>query len=90
MREICGKKPGSIKAVCWRKMAGFDPLSGDKFDFNGALERIALIYGLTTEQVEEDLELADVLPVYLDCVGFVNDCVFSRLNELSDHGKKKE
>lgn len=88
MRKIKGIVPKDVKAEAWRKISGFDPFNGERFDFDGVVERIAVVYGLSTDDIEAELSVSDILPVYMDCVKFVNDLVFSKLNQMPD-GKKK-
>lgn len=84
---INGKKPGPVVAEAWRKLSGFDPFAGDKFDLDGTLERIALVYGLPVDEVAAGLQISDIIPCYLGCVRHVNGLVFSKLSEVS---KKKQ
>lgn len=82
MKQIHGKVPGDIKAVAWRKIAGYNPFEGDKLDIDGVLERIAICYDLPVEDVAAELSVSDILPVYMDCVRYVNGLVFEKLNQL--------
>lgn len=88
MLTIKNKKPQDIKVAVWDKISGFDPFKDEKFDLQGTIERIADVYGLTADEVAEELAVSDVLPCYLDCVKFVNGLVLSKLGKLSG-GKKK-
>ena len=87
MRKINGKEPSEVKAQVWRELAGFDPLANDSFDFDGTVAKIALVYGVDASVVEAELALSEVLPVFLECVEFVNGKVFEKLNKVA---KKKE
>lgn len=87
MRKINGKVPSEVKAQVWRELAGFDPLADNTFDCEGTIEKIALVYGLDATVVEAELALSEVLPVFLDCVAFVNSKVFEKLDKVA---KKKE
>lgn len=88
MKAIKGIVPKDVKAGAWRKIAGFDPLKDNEINFDETIEKIAIVYGLTTEEVAEELTISEVLPVYLDCVRFVNDLVFSKLNQIPESKKK--
>ena len=91
MVEIAGKKPGKdIKARVWRELAGYDPLEGDKFDYTGCIEKIALVYDVTPEQVESELDLADVFPTFLECIAHLNGLVLSKLDTLPKNGERGE
>ena len=87
MRKINGKVPSEVKAQVWRELAGFDPLANDTFDYEGTIAKISLVYGVDAAAVEAELALSDVLPVFLECVAFVNSKVFEKLNKVA---KKKE
>lgn len=87
MKKIGGKLPTSVKAGVWRELAGFDPLEKDTFHYDDTVKRIALVYGVDVETVEKELELSEVLPVFVDCVSFVNGQVIAKLNKVA---KKKE
>lgn len=90
MTKIKGKIPTDVKAEAWIKLNGYDPFINDVFDLDGTLERIALVYGITKEDVAEDLNISDILPVYLECVKFVNSLVFSKLDKIASAGSKKK
>lgn len=88
MRKICKKLPDKPKAKVWRELQGFNPLEDGKFNYNATIEKIALVYGLTVEEVEADLGLDEVLPVFLECVEYVNDFVFAKLQAIPKNGKR--
>ena len=91
MRKIKGKLPGKLKAKIWRELAGFDPLAGGKFNFDGTVERIAQVYNVKPEDVENELTVDELFPVFLDCVGYVNSQVLKKLEMLpnAESGQKK-
>ena len=83
MVTIKGKVPGTdIKAKVWRELSGYDPLEGDKFDFDGCVAKIALVYGVDPDDVVEELDLAAVFPTFLECIAHVNSLVLSRLDKM--------
>lgn len=82
MIKINGKLPVAPRVRTWRELEGYNPLAGDKIDVNGCIERIALVYGLSVEEVEEHLELSDMLTCYVDCVEYVNNVIFEKLNGI--------
>lgn len=90
MIAIKGKIPKDVKAEAWRRIGGFDPFHDGSFDMDGVVERIAVVYDLTTEEVLENLNISDILPCYLDCVKFVNGLVFSKLDKIASSGSKKK
>lgn len=79
--------PKTVKARVWRELVGFDPLEDGVFNYDGTCEKIAAVYGCKKEDVEENFELAELLPEYLKCVEFVNGQVVKSLEEIP---KKKE
>lgn len=87
MREIAGKTPDKIKARTWKEFAGYDPFKDDNFDLDGTAERIAMVYGLTAEQVLDELTVDEIFPTFLDCVHHINAQV---LRTFKDTPKKKE
>lgn len=87
MLTINGKQPKDVTAEAWRKLSGFEPFHDGTVDITGTIERIAIVYGVTPEEVAAHISVSDVLPCYLDCVKLVNELVFSKLNKLSG-GKK--
>lgn len=83
MLTIAGKQPSDkIKAKVWRELAGYDPLAGDTFDFDGCIEKIALVYDVEPEKVTEELDISDVFPTFLECIKHVNGLVLSKLDTL--------
>lgn len=87
MRKIAGKEPKNLKAKIWRELAGYDPLANDEFDFDGCVEKIALVYGVSADEVVEELDLAEVFPVFMDCIRFVNSLVLSKLDAAPKNGE---
>ena len=85
--KIAGKTPTTVKAGAWRKLAGYDPLDNDRFDYDGTVERIAMVYGVTVEEVEDAVNIEDVLPLYLECVRYLDDKAFSKLGNLPKNAK---
>lgn len=86
MRTIAGKKPGKIKVGVWRDLNGYDPLQDGNFDYTGLVERIAKIYGVTVEDVESELSVDELLPLWIDCVNYVNGQVFAGLDAIPKNG----
>lgn len=87
MREIKGKVPGKIKAGTWREMNGYDPLKDGAFDYEGLVTRIAKLYGVTVEDIEADLDVEELLPIWLECINFVNGQVFAGLDKIPKNGE---
>lgn len=87
MRPIAGKTPDKVKARTWKEFTGYDPFEGDTFDFDGTVTRIADIYGVTPEQVMDELDIDELFPVFIDCVKHINAQV---LRVFKDTPKKKE
>ena len=88
IREINGIKPGKVKAKVWRELQGYDPLEGDKVDFEGCINKIAMVYGTDAAFIEDNLDIDDILPTFLECVHYVNGLVFSKLSVLPKNGEK--
>ena len=86
MRKICKKLPDKPKAKVWRELQGFNPLEDGKFDYGGTITKIAMVYGLTADEVEAELGLDEVLPVFLDCIEYVNSFVFAKLQAIPKNG----
>lgn len=82
MREIAGKTPGSVKVKVWRELEGFDPLADNVIDVEGTLKRIAMVYDLPVDTVADELELNELLPLYIDCVKHVNGIVLEKLKSV--------
>lgn len=85
MRElpvIAGKKPGAVKAKVWRELAGYDPLENDAFDFDGCVEKIALVYDVTPDEVVDTLDVSEIFPTFLGCIEYVNGLVLSKLETM--------
>lgn len=87
LKPIAGKTPDKIKARVWREMTGFDPFKDDRFDFNGTVERIALFYGVTPDEVLDELDVSELFPTFVGCVKYLNSQVLRALDETP---KKKE
>ena len=79
--------PKTVKAKVYRELVGYDPLKDAVFDYDGIVEKIALVYGVEKQDIEDNFELSELLPEFLRCVRFVNGEV---LKNLEDVPKKKE
>lgn len=81
MREINSKVPHTVKMQAWRKLSGFNPFANDRLDLDGVVERIACVYDVDKSAVEE-LDVSELLPIYFECVNFVNSLVLSKLEKM--------
>lgn len=81
------KLPKSIKAKVWRELVGFDPLADGKFNYDGCIEKLALVYNVDKAEIEENFELHELLPAFVKAVDFVNSQVVRGLKEIPS--KKK-
>jgi hypothetical protein len=79
--------PKTIKARVWRELVGYDPLADGKFDYDGCVEKLALVYGVDKQVIEDEFDLDQLLPAFVRAVEFVNGQVLAGLEELP---KKKE
>lgn len=87
MYTIAGHQPKPPKVKVWRELEGFDPLKDGQINVEGTLEKIAMVYDLPVDTVAEELELADLLTCFLDCVKFVNGVVLEKLKNMPKNGE---
>ena len=79
--------PKTVKAKVWRELVGYDPLKDGVFDYDGCVEKLALVYNVDKETIEEEMELHEMLPAFVKAVDFVNSQVVRGLKEIPS--KKK-
>lgn len=79
--------PKTVKARVWRELVGYDPLADGVFDYDGCVEKLALVYDVDKQAIEDNFELSELLPAFVKAVEFVNSQVIAGLNELP---KKKD
>lgn len=77
MREIKGKTPISPKAKVWRD---FEAYKGT--DVNEIARLIGEIYGLTAEEILEEVDIVDLAPLYLDCYKYIIDLYNRKLGTI--------
>ena len=82
MLLINGKGPVPPKVKTWRELETFNPLANGNVDVEGTLQRIALVYGTDIETVAENLDLADLLPTFIECIKYVNGVVLEKLQDV--------
>lgn len=87
IRKIKGKELGKIKAKTWRELNGYDPLANDVFDYDGLVQKIAELYGLSVEDVEEELTMDELLPLWIEIVNYINAQVFAGLDKIPKNGE---
>ncbi len=88
MPKIGGKNPAkNLKMKAWRLCADYMPYSDGKINLDNALELIACVYGTTPDFIEENVDLQDIIPVSLNCIEYVKEQIFVKLEALP---KKKE
>ena len=51
MISINGKTPGGVKVKVWRALEGFNPLENGEINVKGTIERITMVYGISTDEV---------------------------------------
>lgn len=85
MRKIAGKEPLTrVKARVWREFAKFNEKSAlEWLDNEDGLVDLAgcigQVYGLTAEEVLDDLAVDEIMPVYGDCWTYLLDMITGRL-----------
>ena len=88
MKEIAGKTPStSLKVKVWRELEGFDPLKDGEINVEETVKKIAMVYDLPVDTVSDELELSDLLPVFIDCVKHVNGIIFEKLKTIPKNGE---
>ena len=94
--EINGKKyePKPVTMRAWRALVAWDEKERKESPdlparMDGYLSVIALSYGVEPEALE-DMEAADVIPVYRACARHIFGAAFSRLEKLPNAEAARE
>lgn len=82
MITINGKTPETVTVKAWKELAGYNPIKDNRLDVSGTVDRIAMVYNVTVEDVENELNMDDLLPCFLECVTFCNELVFKKLDVI--------
>lgn len=90
IRTIKGKALGKIKAKSWRELNGYDPLEGGVFDYDGLVGKIADLYGVSVDDVEDELTMDELLPLWVDIVNYINNQVFVGLDKIPKKAENGE
>ena len=89
LREIAGVSPKTVKAKIWREIAGFNPLNEDGFKYGETVEKIALIYGLDVETVENEIDIDEIIPLYYQCVDFISSIVVEKIKQIPKNAEEE-
>lgn len=74
-----------ITVKLWKDINCFEPIKGNVLDVDGTIDLIAKVKGKTIEEMEE-IDIADLLPMFLECVHEVNAKVFEKVAQLPKNG----
>ncbi len=77
MREIKGKMPISVKARVWRE---FEACKGS--DIPEVARLIGEVYGLTADEILDEVELEDLAPLYIECYRYIIDLYNKKLGTI--------
>ena len=70
-----------ITVKLWKDINCFEPIKGNVLDVDGTIDLIAKVKGKTIEEMEE-IDIADLLPMFLECVHEVNAKVFEKVAQF--------
>ena len=90
MKTIAGKTPTTCKLRVWRELEGFDPLAGNEVNIKGTAEKIASVYGVSVDDVYNELDIDELLPCFIECVHYVNELVLSKLRDVPNASGARE
>jgi len=74
-----------ITVKLWKDINAFEPIKGNVLDVDGTIDLIARVKGKTIEEMEE-IDIADLLPLFLECVHDVNAKVFEKISQMPKNG----
>ena len=70
----------------WKELITFEPIRDGVLDIDGTIQCIASAKGKTTDEIEAETAIEDVLPMFIECVRSANNLVFERLDKMPKNG----